>query len=152
MLPKIERVDPLPRLARIFEDIRLQTERYTARTGHTPLFLLLEAGDLKMRKARSSFVLNFFGCAGFEIQIAETLTGDPDAVVLCSSDPEYTALAPRVIQELRAAGKSTPVIVAGNPADSIEQLRQSGVADFVHIRSKAAESLRAWQQRLGVED
>jgi methylmalonyl-CoA mutase len=152
MLPMIEREDIAPRYARIFEEIRLTTERHAARTGHTPRFLLLEAGDVKMRKARSGFIANFFGCAGFEIETAEAITGDPDAIVLCSSDPEYAALAPRVIQELRAAGKSTPVIVAGNPVDSIEQLKQAGVADFVHVRSNAAEVLRGWQRRLGVED
>jgi methylmalonyl-CoA mutase len=152
MLPRIEREDPAPRAARIFEEIRLRTERYAERTGHTPKFLLLEAGDAKMRKARSGFIANLFGCAGFEIQIADALTGDPDAIVLCSSDPEYAALAPRVIQELRDAGKNTPVIVACNPADSIEQLKQAGVADFVHVRSNAAEVLRAWQERLGVTE
>jgi methylmalonyl-CoA mutase len=152
MLPEIERLDPAPRAACIFEEIRLRTERHAARTGHTPRFLLLEAGDVKMRKARSGFSANFFGCAGFEIQIADALTGDPDAIVLCSSDAEYAALAPRVIQELRDAGKATPVIVAGNPADSIEQLKLAGVADFVHVRVNAAEVLRAWQQRLGVRD
>jgi len=31
-------------------------------------------------------------------------------------------------------------------------LKQAGVADFVHVRSNAAEVLRAWQRRLGVED
>ncbi len=150
MLDKIAHQDPAPRPARIFEEIRLRTERHAARTGHTPKFLLLEAGDLKMRKARSSFCANFFGCAGFEIQIADELTGDADVVVLCSADPEYAALAPRVIQELRNAGKNTPVIVAGNPANSIAQLKLAGVADFVHVRSDAAEVLRAWQQRLTV--
>lgn len=152
MLAEIERTDTDPRPARIFEEIRLRTERHATRTGRTPRFLLLEAGDLKMRKARSGFSANLFGCAGFEIQFADSLTGDPDAVVLCSSDPEYVSLAPRVIQQLREAGKSTPVIVAGNPAESLEQLKQAGVADFVHIRSNAAEVLRSWQDRLGVKD
>jgi len=152
MLPEIERLDPAPRAARVFEQIRLRTERHAARTGRTPRFLLLEAGDLKMRKARSGFIANFLGCAGFEIQIADAVAGDPDAIVLCSSDPEYAALAARVMQELRDAGKTTPVIVAGNPADSIEQLKQAGVADFIHVRSNAAEVLRAWQARLGVNE
>jgi methylmalonyl-CoA mutase len=152
MLPDIELEDPAPRAAGVFEKIRLRTERYAARAGRPPLFLLLEAGDAKMRKARSGFIANFFGCAGFEIQIADALTGEPDAVILCSSDAEYAALAPRVIQQLREAGKSTPVIVAGNPVDSMEQLKQAGVADFVHMRSNAAEVLRAWQERLGVKD
>ena len=151
-LGEIERQDPTPRPARIFEEIRLRTERHAARTGHTPRFLLLEAGDLKMRMARSGFAANFFGCAGFEIQIAGELAGDPDAIVLCSSDPEYPALAARVMQQLRETGKTTPVIVGGNPTGSIAQLKQAGVADFVHIRSNAAEVLRAWQDRLGVRD
>lgn len=150
MLPRIEYEDPAPRAARVFEQIRLRTERHAARSGRTPRFFLLEAGDLKMRKARAGFAANFFGCAGFEIQIGDALTGDPDVIVLCSSDAEYAALAPRLIAELRAAGKTTPVIVAGHPADSIEALKQAGVADFVHLRSNAGEVLRAWQDRLGV--
>ena len=150
MLPSIQREDPAPRDARIFETIRLRTERHAAKTGRTPRFLLLESGDVKMRKARSGFITNLFGCAGFEVEIAETVTGDPDVIVLCSSDAEYAGLAPRVIQELRDAGKSTPVIVAGHPADSMEQLKQAGVADFVHARGNAAEVLRGWQERLGV--
>jgi methylmalonyl-CoA mutase len=150
MLPKIEREDPAPRDARVFEAIRLRTERYAVGGGRTPHFLLIEAGDVKMRKARSGFIANFFGCAGFEIEIAEALRGAPDAIVLCSSDAEYAALAPPLIQGLRDAGKGTPVIVAGNPTDSMERLKQAGVADFVHARSNAAEVLRTWQERLGV--
>ncbi|HLY18628.1 MAG TPA: methylmalonyl-CoA mutase family protein [Bryobacteraceae bacterium] len=151
MLQEIKRADSAARPARIFEEIRLRTERYADRTGRTPQFLLLEAGDPKMRKARSGFIANFFGCGGFDCRISDTLSGDPDAVVLCSSDPEYAALAPRVIQDLRDAGKATPVIVAGNPVDSMEQLKQAGVAGFVHVRSNAAEVLRSWQDRLGVK-
>jgi methylmalonyl-CoA mutase len=135
-LPRLEREDPTPRAASAFEQIRLRTERHAARTGHTPRFLLFEAGDVKMRKARSAFAANFFACAGFEVQISDTVSGDPDAIVLCSSDAEYASLAPRVIQELRAAGRSTPVIAADNPAHS----------------SNAVEVLRAWQERLGVTD
>lgn len=147
MASRIERPDPAPRPARIFEEIRLRSERAGA-----PRLLLLEAGDRKMRKARSGFIANFFGCGGFGVKISDSLTGDFDAVVLCSSDPEYAALAPRVIQELRAAGKNTPVLVAGNPTDSIEQLKRAGVADFIHIRTNAAEALRVWQERLGVRN
>jgi methylmalonyl-CoA mutase len=152
MFDRIEREDPAPRAAKVFEQIRLRTERHAARTGHTPVFLLLESGDLKMRKARAGFSANFFGCGGFDCPISDRLTGDPDVVVLCSSDLEYAELAPRVIGELRGAGKDTPVIVAGNPAESMEQLKQAGVADFVHVRSNAAEVLRRWQERLEVRD
>ena len=55
---------PRPRPARIFEEIRLRTERHAARTGHTPRFLLLEAGDLKMRKARVRLHCQFLRLRG----------------------------------------------------------------------------------------
>jgi methylmalonyl-CoA mutase len=145
------------RAAALFEQIRLRTERHAAAGGKTPKFLLAEMGDLKMRKARSGFSANFFGCAGFEVlaryfetpeqAAAEAKTCGADAVVLCSSDPEYPALAPPLCRLLG----STPVIVAGYPKDAVEQLEAAGVAGFIHIRSNAAETLAAWQQKLGVK-
>jgi methylmalonyl-CoA mutase len=113
----------VPRAAIAFEQIRLRTERHAARTGHTPRFLLLEAGDVKKRKARSAFAANFLGCAGFEIQISDTLTADPDVIVLCGSDAQFASPGP-------------PVISADDLVDS----------------SDAVEVLRAWQERLGVKD
>ena len=84
-----------------------------------------------MRRARSTFATNFFGCAGFEIQTSDTLAADPDAIVICTSDAEYASLAPRVMQELRSAGKSTPVIAADFPADcnAVEVLREVSGAE-----------------------
>ena len=66
--------------------------------------LLLERGDLKMRKARAAFCLNFFGCAGFDIVRGESLA-DADLVVLCSSDAEYLALAQRDLPAGDGAGR-----------------------------------------------
>ncbi len=158
MLGEIQQPGKFPlRPARVFEDIRLRTERHAAAGGKTPKFLLAEMGDLKMRKARSGFCINFFGCAGFEIVTRhfETVedaavaaqTDQADAVVLCSSDPEYPALAAPLCRLLG----STPLIIAGYPAESLDELKKAGVADFVHIRSNAAETLTAWQERLGVK-
>jgi methylmalonyl-CoA mutase len=158
MLERVQRVEHerFGRGPEIFEDIRLRTERHAAVGGKTPLFLLAEMGDLTMRKARSGFIANFFGCAGFEIRaqhfedaaaLSKTaLEAGADVVVLCSSDEEYPNLANAVIQ----AVKGIPVIIAGRPKEAVEQLKSYGVADFVHIRSNAAETLAAWQDRLGV--
>ncbi len=132
------------RLASAFEAIRLRTERHAAANGRTPRVLLLERGDLKMRKARVAFCQNFFGCAGFEIVHGEALS-PADLVVLCSSDAEYPALAAEI-----CAQAAVPVIVAGNPKDHIEALKAAGVADFVHIQSNAVEVLTRWQDRLGL--
>ena len=134
------------RLASAFEAIRLRTERHAASTGRTPRVLLLEHGDLRMRKARAAFCLNFFGCGGFDVTRGDSLS-DADLVVLCSSDAEYLALAQEVCPRSAA-----PVLVAGNPKDQIEALQAAGVADFVHVGSNAVDTLTAWQRRLGIED
>jgi len=57
-------------------------------------------------------------------------------------------MAGPLIQKLRA-GKAIPVIVAGSPKDTMEQLKKDGVADFIHVRSNALEVLTHWQQQLG---
>jgi methylmalonyl-CoA mutase len=141
--------DPAGRLAEPFEKLRLRTQRHAAKTGRTPRVLLLTRGDLKMRMARAQFCQNFIGCAGFEIVESSALEG-PGAgaaiVVLCSSDPEYLALAQEVCPKVQV-----PVIVAGNPKDQIEALQQAGVAGFVNVQSNAVETLAAWQDRLGME-
>jgi methylmalonyl-CoA mutase len=140
-----------------FEHLRLRTERHTAKTGNTPRVLLAEIGDVKMRSARSGFAANFFGCAGFEIvtkrfsNADEIAAADASLIVLCSSDAEYFALATEVLAKLKALGRKTPLLIAGNP-ESAEPLREAGVADFVHIRSNPIELLAAWQQRLGIEN
>jgi methylmalonyl-CoA mutase len=147
-----------PRVADPFEKIRFATEK----SRKAPLFLLAELGDLKMRKARSAFIRNFLGCAGFGIKAQSFGSAEEaakaaverkaSAVVLCSSDPEYTQLAPALIRALKQAGSKAPVIVAGHPQETLEQLKAAGVADFIHIRSNAVETLRAWQARLGVKE
>lgn len=162
MLAQVERIDSASRAARQFEEIRLRTERHAARTGGAPRFLMLEMGDPIMRRARSGFAAGFFRCAGFGVE-SETAASpeaaavlaaerDADAVVLCSSDAEYSQIAPAVITALRKAGRITPVLVAGKPAAVLDELRRAGVADFIHAGTNAVDVLRAWQQRLGVGD
>lgn len=133
------------RLAAPFEAIRMRTERHANATGQTPRVLLLEHGDLRMRKARANFCLNFFGCAGFEVTASDSLI-EADLVVLCSSDPEYLQLARTIVPRA-----TVPVVVAGYPKEAVNELREIGVADFVHAQSNAVETLTRWQDRLGMK-
>ena len=139
-----------------YEQLRLRTERHATETGKTPKILLAEFGDVKMRAARVTFASNFFACAGFEIAAqrwdsADDIAAvDADLIVLCSSDAEYFEMAAALITKLKAVGRETPVLVAGNP-ESTEQLRSAGVADFIHVRSNPVEVLTSWQQRLGMK-
>jgi|SRR5665213_3454664 len=142
--------------AAAYEKLRLRTEHHAAERGKTPRVLLAAFGDVKMRAARSTFVSNFFACAGFEIATqrfdgVDGIAADgADLVVLCSSDAEYLDMVGALVSAFNAIGRETPVLVAGNP-ESAEQLRAAGVADFVHIRSNPIEVLTNWQQRLGMK-
>ena len=134
------------RAASPFERIRLTTEAFTRERGKRPKVLLLERGDLAMRQARSQFSQNFFGCAGFEIEIShEYQRSDADLIVLCSSDPEYVALAQEVCPKVRQ-----PVVVAGDPKGQVEQIKAAGVQGFIHIRTDAIAALTEWETRLGI--
>jgi methylmalonyl-CoA mutase len=160
----LERIDPSRlrpqrRGAEAYEQLRLRTERAAAAGVKIPRVLLAEIGDVKMRSARSNFAANFFGCAGFQIvtqrfdsvdEIADAAKNDADILVLCSSDPEYPALATALIERLAALGRKVPVIIAGYP-DSVEQLKTAGVADFIHVRSNPIETLTKWQQEMGIK-
>jgi len=139
---------PLPqvRIAEPFEKIRRRTTEHAQATGRYPKVLLLKRGDVKMKGARANFCLNFFGCAGFDLVDAEEYQGtDADLIVLCSSDPEYLAFAQEVCPRVKA-----PVLVAGNPKEQIEALRDAGVQGFIHIFSDAVQTLTEWQDKLGM--
>ena len=140
---------PLPqaRLAEPLERIRRRTRAHARASGKALRVLLLTRGDAKMRSARATFCLNFFGCAGFELLEGEELVPGVDLVVLCSSDPEYLALARDVCP--RAAA---PVLVAGNPKEQIAALEAAGVQGFVHVQSDVVETLSRWQDRLGLRE
>ncbi len=150
-----QRMNETRRGARVYEELRLRTERHAARGGKTPRVLLAEIGDVKIRMARANFAANFFACAGFEIstrrfkKAREIAAAEGDLIVLCSADREYAALAAELMPRLKALGRETPVIVAGNP-ENAEQLRAAGIADFVHVRSHPLEFLTAWQEKLQV--
>ena len=135
------------RAASAFERLRLKTEAFTRERGKRPKVLLLERGDLRMRQARSQFSQNFFGCAGFEIAISQEFeqSDDADLIVLCSSDPEYLALAQEVCLKVKQ-----PVVVAGDPKAQLDQLEAAGVQGFIHIGTDAVTALTQWQKRLGI--
>lgn len=139
--------------ARAYEELRLRTERHAAAGGKKPRILLAQIGEVKTRAARSNFARNFFACAGIEMQTRrfkkaeEIAAADANLIVLCSADAEYVALASALMAQLRALGRETPVIVAGNP-ENAEELRAAGIADFVHVRSHPLEFLTKWQERL----
>ncbi len=138
--------------AEAFENLRLSIEKLEK----TPNVFMFTYGNLAMRKARSQFSGNFFGCAGYQIQdnfgfeileegISKIKTEKPDIVVLCSSDDEYIKIAPQIIKEV---GNEAIIIVAGNPKESIEALKEAGVKYFIHAKSNVLETLQLVNEEL----
>jgi methylmalonyl-CoA mutase len=144
------------RVAQAYEQLRLRTEHFLAKGDKAPRILLAEIGDAKMRAARSHFAADFFACAGLESRTQrfgntdEIANSEADVIVLCSSDPEYLAIASDLLPQLGGHEREIPVVIAGNP-DTAEQLKAIGVADFVHVRTNPIEFLDRWQRHLGIE-
>ena len=153
-------VTPLPRvrLADPFETLRLRAER-ASMDDDRPVVTLLPMGHPGWRSARATFSRNFFGVGGFAVRenlrfdtpedAAQAVADDGAAIaVLCSSDAEYPDLAPQVRAALDDVGADALLVVAGNP-DKIDG--DAPADDFVHMGSPLHETLRAFQERLGIQ-
>ncbi|MDR2511639.1 MAG: methylmalonyl-CoA mutase family protein [Bacteroidales bacterium] len=138
------------RAAEQIEKIRLKTEKYVADGNKRPLVFLLTFGDLTMRRARAGFALNFFGCAGFDIQdnngfasieegLAAANKAQADIVVFCSSDNEYVEL---IDSQLDIDNNYKALFVlAGNPGENEKNYRNAGIETFIHVKSNLVETL-----------
>ena len=140
-----------------FEELRQATEEHSK----TPTVLTLPIGNKKIRKARSAFTANFFGCAGYQIEdpigfdeiddaIEAIQSQQPDIAVLCSADEEYPELIPALCNQLKDMDNKPSVVVAGYPKEHIESYRELGVHTFIHTKCNVLETLREFQQRLGI--
>ena len=149
------------RLAQSFEALRLATEDYINKGNTVPKVFLLSIGNLGIRKARAGFSLNFFSCAGFEIidnngfktaaeGIKEALKSKAEIICICSSDEEYATAGVEIAQGIKKADADKIIIIAGNPSESIEMLKQAGVDDFIHIKTNVLTALSDISSRLGV--
>src|ERR1035437_9438987 len=96
-------VDPVTifRGSEQYDKLRIAVDKAAER----PVVFLLPVGNLAMRKARSQFSSNFFGCAGYQIldnqgfdtveeAVKSAIDSKADIVVICSSDEEYSLFAP----------------------------------------------------------
>jgi methylmalonyl-CoA mutase len=137
-----------------YEKIRMSTEK----AGKKPVVFLLTIGNPVMRKARAQFSAGFFGCAGYSVidnvgftdvneGITRALESKADIVVICSSDEEYMSFAPDVYNILK---DKAIIVIAGNPASAAE-LRSVGIDQFIHMRSDVPQTLKFFNERLGIK-
>ena len=136
-----------------FEQLRLAVDR----SGKKPTAFMLTVGNLAFCRARAQFSSNFFACAGIkpidnirfgsvEEGVKAALDAKADIVVICSSDDEYATYAP---EAFKLIGDKAVFVVAGDPA-SRPELEAAGIKNFIHIRSNVLETLKQYQQELGI--
>jgi len=144
-----------------FEQLRLATESFVLEGNKKPSVFLFAFGNPVMRKARAAFTTNFFGCAGYNILdhpgyknietgIKAAVSSHAEIIVICSSDEEYENTVPGICHAIKSKSPVTTIIVAGNPVKIIDSLGDSGVDDFIHLRSNLYETLFKYQQKLGI--
>lgn len=148
-------VDPikLSRGSKQYDILRIAVDNAARR----PSVFLLPIGNQAMRKARSQFASNFFGCAGYQIidnqgfdtveeAVIQSIGSEADIVVVCSSDDEYPVFAPEIFRRLK---DKAIIVIAGNPA-CIEELKSIGLENFIHIKSNLIETIKGFNNKLGI--
>jgi methylmalonyl-CoA mutase len=143
----------LSRGSKQYDKLRIAVDKAARR----PVVFLLPVGNLPMRKARSQFASNFFGCAGYQIidnegfntveeAVIQSVESGADIVVVCSSDEEYPVFAPDIFRRLK---DKAIIVVAGNPACT-EELKSIGLENFIHIKSDLIETIKGFNEKLGI--
>ncbi len=153
----------LSRGAEQFEKLRLSTDRYTRKNGEDKrptVFLSLIGENKVMRKARASFSMGFFGCAGFKVvesspspdlfkAVHKAIESKADIVVMCGADEDYLASGVDYAQAYK--GNSNGILViAGNPEENRATLIEAGVAEFINLRTNLIDTLRNFQNQLNI--
>ena len=146
------------RAAQQFEKLRYATDVY-AQDHKRPVAWMFTYGNLAMRKARANFASNFFACAGIQVVdnpgfktldegIAAAREVKPEILVICSSDEEYgEGNALKIYEELK---NDTIVVLAGNPEGTADILKEAGLKYFIHVKINVLETLKEFQQQLGI--
>lgn len=137
-----------------FEKIRMLVDKAEKR----PVAFMLTIGNPAMSKARSQFSCNFFACGGYRVidnnafrtvdeGVEAAFRANADVIVICSSDEEYAAIAPAVLD--KTANKAI-VVVAGNPP-SADELISKGIEYFISVRSDIPATLENFNIKLGLK-
>jgi methylmalonyl-CoA mutase len=152
----------ITRAAVPFERLRAAIERYVASHHQRPQVFLCNMGSLREHKARADFSRGFFCTGGYDVVSPEGF-GTPEAAVqafvqsgariavICSTDENYPALVPSLVEGIRAVCRDAVIVLAGFPKDQIEAHKKTGVHEFIHLRADAVQLLGKIHSKLGIE-
>ena len=160
---KVPDSDPkllVPRRAGLeLELIRANTEEFVNQRGDRPVVEFASFGNLGMRKARAGFAFDFLGIAGYAMEeeksydsalsaAEKSASSKSDIVVMCSSDDDYKTSALEFINTFRSLNHTKILVLAGFPAEILEELTAAGLDTCIHVRSDIFNTLNEINQKL----
>ena len=157
----VEPIKPV-QLAEPFEQLRVQAKKYERKCGQLPKATLINIGELKDHKPRTDFATSFLHVGGINTENSPSITtyealqtwlhsskGISKVIIICGSDASYDEMLLQTVKEIKNAFPARYIIVAGNRKYTNE-LMQSGVHDFIHLRSDCYTQLVSIQEVLEV--
>ncbi len=158
---KLDSTLPIGRLSNDYEDLRKKSENHKVRNGCYPKVFLVNMGPLRQHKARADFSTGFLQPGGFEIITSDGFNAIEDAasaaivskaniVVICSTDDTYPDLVPPLTKLIKEQRPEKYVLVAGYPAEHVNDFRSAGVDDFIHLKADNLSLLQKLQSEAGV--
>jgi len=124
-----------------FEDLRDQAEAITP----DPEIQLVPLGKPSEFAARATWITNLFAAGGIK---AITSNTPAKIACICSSDAVYGDQAAATAKHLKADGVEF-VFVAGRPVELLDELKQSGVDDFIYAGCDVLALLQKTLKMLG---
>ena len=149
------------RLSEPFEILRSNAEAYLKANDKRPQIFLANFGTLPEYKARMEFTRGFYEVGGFDLidkggfesidpAMQAIISSGASAIVICSTDKKYVEIVPEFVQTIKAQQPDMTVILAGYPKDKLDEYKQAGVDDFIHIRANCYAMNSDMQDKLGV--
>ena len=78
------------------------------------------------------------------------LESDSKIIVICSTDDTYPEIVPELAKTIKSANPNKFIVLAGYPTDYIEQFKEAGVDEFIHIKANLFGILTTVQKQLGI--
>ena len=146
------------RAGEMFERLRLQVRACPDQSATTVFCANL--GNVARYMPRLDFTRSFFQIGGFSVEAERWFKSPAEAgdaamqtlastAVIVGLDATYAEQAVETARQLKDAGIET-VILAGQPGDLADALRDAGVDQFIHVRSDAHAVLRELAASKGV--
>jgi methylmalonyl-CoA mutase len=142
--PEVPPLAPL-RLAADFEELRRWVLAWRRGRPDESQVVVVPMGSAPDLAATTDFARGFFEAGGFRVEVAPEGGAGVAAVVLAVGKAERAQLA----ETLRGSPVKR-LYLAEPPGPDATELRQAGLADFVHPRADAPALLRSLAEALGV--